>query len=147
MLKSVFVVPPYVTGARRKAGPPVAVFLFSGLLLLSAVSLSGAAQEKAAPVQPAAGAEAATAPTDNKPATFVGSETCQTCHEDIFKAFQKNPHSVVEKDKRRKWDGKACESCHGPGSKHAESVAPADIVNPSKVKPAVADRGCLSCHS
>ena len=61
-------------------------------------------------------------PPDNKPAEFVGSTTCQMCHEDIFNAFQKNPHQVVETDKKRGWDTKACESCHGPGSKHAESA-------------------------
>ena len=26
----------------------------------------------------------------NKPVEYVGSEVCQTCHEDIYKAFQKN---------------------------------------------------------
>jgi DmsE family decaheme c-type cytochrome len=130
----------------------VAVFAFSGLLLLSAGIGYGAAAQQAAPAPPAAAAQAppaaeAAAPADNKPATYVGSETCQTCHEDIFKAFQKSPHAVVEKDKRRKWDGKACESCHGPGSKHAESVAPADILNPARLKPAVTDRSCLKCHA
>ncbi len=80
------------------------------------------------------------------PATYVGSETCQTCHEDISKAFSKNPHSVVETNKRKGWEGKACESCHGPGSKHAESVAAADILNPAKQTPSKADKGCLTCH-
>ena len=82
----------------------------------------GSAQDKAgAPASP---------PPDNKPAEYVGSTTCQMCHEDIFNAFQKNPHQVVETDKKRGWETKACESCHGPGSKHAESVSAADIRNP-----------------
>ena len=79
-------------------------------------------------------------------ATFVGSETCQACHEDIFKAHQKSPHFAVESDKKRGWEGKSCESCHGPGSKHAESVSPADIRNPAKLAPAETDRTCLQCH-
>jgi hypothetical protein len=54
-------------------------------------------------------------PTENKPAEFVGSSTCQACHEDIFNAFQKNPHQAVEKDKKRGFENNACESCHGPG--------------------------------
>ena len=86
------------------------------------------------------------APADNKPAEYVGSETCQMCHEDIFKAFLKNPHQVVEKDKKRGFATKACESCHGPGSKHAETTTPADIRNPAKLKPAETDRTCLKCH-
>ena len=64
----------------------------------------------------------------------------------IFNAFQKNPHQVVETDKKRGWDTKACESCHGPGSKHAESVSAADIRQPAKLKPAETNRICLTCH-
>jgi len=73
---------------------------------------------------------------------YVGSETCQTCHEDISKAFEKNPHAVVGKDKRRGFETKACESCHGPGSKHAESASAGDIINPSKLKAAEGDAVC-----
>jgi len=110
------------------------------LLTLSvAVCCGWAAQD-----QPAAQAPAA--PEVNKPAEFVGSSTCQGCHEDIFNAFQKNPHQVVETDKKRGYETKACESCHGPGSKHAESMAAADIRNPAKLKPAEADKTCLTCH-
>ena len=83
---------------------------------------------------------------ENKPATYAGSEACQLCHEDIYKAFQKNPHIAVENDKKRGWATRACESCHGPGSKHTESTSAADIRNPAKLPVAEADRGCLTCH-
>ena len=110
-------------------------------LLMAAMLCSatyGGAQEKAsAPAPPA---------PDNKPAQYVGSDTCQACHEDIFNAFQKNPHHAVEADKKRGFDGKACESCHGPGSKHAESMSAADIRQPAKLRPAEADKICLVCH-
>src|ERR1022692_3100511 len=109
---------------------------FVGAAMLLAVI--GSAQEKAAaPASP---------PAENKPAEFVGSTTCQMCHEDIFNAFQKNPHQLVETDKKRGWDTKACESCHGPGSKHAESASAADIRQPAKLNPGEADRICLACH-
>lgn len=107
--------------------------------LILTVNAWGAAQEKAA-------SPAAPPPADNKPAEYVGSTTCQTCHEDIFNAFQKNPHQSVETSKKRGWETKACESCHGPGSRHAESATATDIQNPAKLKPAQTDSTCLKCH-
>ena len=80
------------------------------------------------------------------PAGYAGSQACQVCHEDIFKAFQKNPHQLVETDRKRGWENRACESCHGPGAKHAESVSAADIRQPAKLAAAEADRICLTCH-
>lgn len=70
---------------------------------------------------------------------FAGSSTCQTCHEDIFNALLKSPHSAVETGKKKDWKEHACESCHGGGAKHAESVSATDITRPS-------DKTCLSCH-
>src|SRR6266567_9241001 len=75
--------------------------------------------------------------TASAQATFVGGEVCATCHEDIGKTFAKSPHRGV---------AKTCESCHGPGGKHAESLSAADIRNPAKLKPAQTDRVCLTCH-
>src|SRR6266571_4090297 len=83
--------------------------------------------------------------TGNPPAVYVGSEVCQACHEDIFNAIRKSPHQVVESDKKR-WDGKTCESCHGAGSKHAESGSAEEIRNPAKLAPAEVDKTCLKCH-
>lgn len=80
------------------------------------------------------------------PDAFAGSEACATCHEDISNAFAKNPHQAVNTDKKRGFAGRACESCHGPGQKHAESATATDIRNPSKLDAAVADKGCLTCH-
>jgi DmsE family decaheme c-type cytochrome len=125
------------TGLQARRIPTACLAVF-GLLLFSAI-LWGLQDKPAAPAQPAAEKE-------NKPAEYVGSETCQGCHEDIFNAFKKNPHHLVETDKKRGWETKACESCHGPGSKHAESMSAADIRNPAKLRPAETDKICLNCH-
>ena len=77
---------------------------------------------------------------------FVGSEACALCHEDIAKAFASSPHHLVDTDKKRGWDGRACESCHGPGQKHADTTEAANIRNPLKLAAAAADRICLTCH-
>lgn len=121
--------------------------LLAVLALATTVTIARGAQDKpGAPAQPAA-APAATKPADTKPADFAGSTTCQGCHEDIFNAFQKNPHQVVETSRKRGFENNACESCHGRGSKHAESMSAADIVNPARQKPAAADKICLTCHA
>lgn len=93
----------------------------------------------------AGAAVAGPAPDDVAP-PFAGSATCGVCHEDIFNAFNKSPHRVVETDKKRGWEQKACESCHGPGQEHAESADAAKIRNPSKLTAAAADKLCLTCH-
>lgn len=77
---------------------------------------------------------------------YAGSEACQACHEDIYNAFQKSPHETIESGKRWGFKGRACESCHGPAQKHAESAAAEDIRNPGKLAAAAADKICLGCH-
>jgi DmsE family decaheme c-type cytochrome len=77
---------------------------------------------------------------------FAGSATCQVCHEDIFKAFTKTPHSSVETDIKRGWQGRACEACHGAGLKHTETISAEEIRNPGKLSAAAADKICLGCH-
>lgn len=119
---------PPLLHARGPFGGPAVVFL-----LLSA---SLCAQQAEAP-KPAG---------QKPPPSYVGEETCQACHEDIYNVFQKSPHAAIDKQARRGWQGKACEACHGPGSVHVESVAAADIKNPAKLPAAETDRICLSCH-
>jgi DmsE family decaheme c-type cytochrome len=99
----------------------------------------------AAPAPPqAAKTEAKTEPKG--PATYVSTETCQGCHEEVVGKFAKNPHHALEADKSRPWAGKTCEACHGPGSRHADSMDPKDIRNPAKLPPAQSEKICLSCH-
>lgn len=68
------------------------------------------------------------------------------CHEDIYNAFEKSPHHPVDVDAKRGWAGRACESCHGPGQKHAEAADPALIRDPANLAAAAADKICLTCH-
>jgi DmsE family decaheme c-type cytochrome len=95
---------------------------------------------------PVAPKEAAKPEAPKAAATYVGSETCQGCHEEMFGNFAKNPHHALETDKKRAWAGKTCEACHGPGSRHAESADAKDIRNPAKLPPAESEKVCLTCH-
>ncbi|HUB31498.1 MAG TPA: DmsE family decaheme c-type cytochrome [Bryobacteraceae bacterium] len=129
---------------------PVALLLTLLAVAVPATFAQGAPQSQAAPSTGAAqekpGAPAPSQVPANKPAEYVGSTTCQGCHEDIYNAFQKNPHDVVDTSTRWKMKDNACESCHGPGSKHAESMNAADIIQPAKLKPPESENVCLKCH-
>ena len=106
----------------------------------------------------AAGAVAQTAPSGQgsvaapaAPASiWAGAEQCAMCHEDLSKAFARNRHHVIDKmalgKTKEDFRGKVCESCHGPGAKHAESVDPKDIRQPAKLPGMEATKICQSCH-
>jgi DmsE family decaheme c-type cytochrome len=107
---------------------------------LAAVS----AMAQTAPVTTPAAPPPAAAPS--LPSGYVGSAACGVCHQDVYDAFQKTPHSAVETSKKNGFVGTACESCHGPGQKHTEAPSAATIRNPGKLTSAAADKLCLTCH-
>ena len=76
-------------------------------------------------------------------AKYVGDKVCISCHEDIQEELIKNykfsAHQAI------KATGKRCESCHGPGSLHADDGDPEKIVN-QRLKPSLMSEICLSCH-
>jgi DmsE family decaheme c-type cytochrome len=119
-------------------------------LTVSAILLAAAPRQdppKPEPQKPdASKTQPAQVPAPAAAAEYVGSETCAGCHDDITSNFPKNPHSTLETDKRRKWDGKACEACHGPGSKHVESNEVKDIRSPLRMSAPAVDTLCLNCH-
>ena len=117
--------------------PAVRGVMLLAMAALFTTTIWGAQDKPAAPTPP---------PAATQPAEYVGSQTCQMCHEDLFNAFQKNPHGLVETSNRYGWTTRACEACHGPGSKHVDSASAADIRNPAKLKAAEADKICLTCH-
>lgn len=73
----------------------------------------------------------------------VGTERCLECHDEVLKQYQGTPHVAV----LHRADG--CETCHGPGSKHAESTSPDDIVGTAALRALGAPSRsalCLRCH-
>ncbi len=88
------------------------------------------------------------APPQIPGATFVGSEACATCHEDVVKNFKTATHSrLMAKGKNAEGVGAGCESCHGPGSLHVaagggrNTAMKQNIINPGK-----SPQACFQCH-
>ena len=81
------------------------------------------------------------APPQIPGATYVGSEACAECHQDIYRDFNTATHYHLKAPGTNAMFV-GCESCHGPGSLHVESGgAPNTIINPGK-SPQV----CFQCH-
>jgi predicted CXXCH cytochrome family protein len=74
-------------------------------------------------------------------ATFVGSKTCEQCHQNVTKDFHTADHSrLMARGENAKDMG--CESCHGPGSIHNESGGARNtIINPKRDP-----ETCFQCH-
>lgn len=80
-------------------------------------------------------------------AGYVGSEACQTCHEDQFRNFSGTKHARLAQV--ASWKGKAqgCESCHGPGQAHLEDAFDKTKIISFKGKNSKQiSETCLTCH-
>ena len=76
-------------------------------------------------------------------ATYVGSESCKTCHEETYdKGFINTKHAALVKE-----DKHGCEDCHGPGSLHVESGGDiSKIISYKKLSPTQIGENCMTCH-
>ncbi len=81
------------------------------------------------------------APVSIPGATFIGTEGCAECHEELVRDFRTADHAKLQAKGANAVD-MGCESCHGAGSKHQESGGAAGtIINPSK-----SPDTCFQCH-
>lgn len=79
------------------------------------------------------------APPSIPGATFVGSNKCSQCHEDVSHGFHDATHSKLIAD-GGKGTEVGCESCHGPASLHVKSGGGiGTIINPTA-------ETCYNCH-
>jgi len=100
-----------------------------------------------------AGSSKASPPVEVAPPGFdsgdyVGSDTCQACHEDQFNAYSHTAHASLTK--LSSWKGKitGCESCHGPGKAHVEADGDkTKIISFTNKSPKEISETCLSCHA
>ncbi|MBL9136724.1 MAG: hypothetical protein JNK85_12680 [Verrucomicrobiales bacterium] len=76
-------------------------------------------------------------------ATYVGSESCEQCHESVTKHFASATHARLMARGANGSVDVGCESCHGPASVHVESGgASRTIVNPNRDP-----SSCFACHT
>jgi len=77
-------------------------------------------------------------------ASYVGNQACAECHRNLTQVFGASPHGRYHREEGLRMAGQTgCESCHGPGSLHAQAGGGRErlILNPGK------DAGaCLECH-
>jgi predicted CXXCH cytochrome family protein len=77
--------------------------------------------------------------------TYVGSDTCQPCHDDIYKTIAESAHQKLLGDHDRAQRG--CEACHGPGSAHVNGNGDASkIFRFREVSAEVVRSRCGECH-
>ncbi len=90
--------------------------------------------------------------TQNQAGTYIGTQVCSSCHNDLSdhwshtvhsKIFMNNPGNEIER--------RGCESCHGPGSEHIIDPTAVDkIIRFSQNAPSPTgeqNRSCLQCHA
>ncbi len=97
------------------------------------------------PQQSAAPAQSNQPGTIPAGATYVGSDTCKGCHEEIYnKHFAGTAHYSLLKQ-----NGKhGCEDCHGPGSAHVEGGGDkSKIIRFTALSATESSKLCLNCHA
>jgi DmsE family decaheme c-type cytochrome len=79
---------------------------------------------------------------------FVGSDTCRTCHADLWQNFYKNPHFKSIASGKEPPEKTGCEGCHGPGKTHVEAGGGKNTIPRafSLMAPKQVLETCLTCH-
>lgn len=124
---------------------PVAATIAAAFLCVAGLSAGTLKQKQKKPDDKTAQKSEAPA---NTTAQYVGDATCTTCHDDIGKTFDQNPHWKTTLNKHAGAGKQGCEGCHGPGSEHASSGGQTSMpfVFTKMTAEQVSSR-CLECHS
>jgi DmsE family decaheme c-type cytochrome len=80
---------------------------------------------------------------------YVGSNTCKTCHADVWLNFYKNPHFKSVASGKEPPERTGCEGCHGPGQAHVAARGGKTTIPRafSLMSSKQTLDTCLSCHA
>jgi predicted CXXCH cytochrome family protein len=77
---------------------------------------------------------------------YVGSETCQGCHEDQYRSFAQSAHGKLLQNQAAATQG--CEACHGAGGEHVNAGGDASkIFGFQRWKKDAVRARCNACHA
>jgi len=132
---------PKGAGSGKRARLRVCLMVLVGACILGAASLGAQVPQAAT-----AGKATVTQGKDAASSAYVGGEVCATCHEEVTKKFEGNPHTKLAA--QHGTAGVNCEGCHGPGGAHVEGGGDVTkIFNPAKATAKEVDEKCLGCHA
>jgi len=78
-------------------------------------------------------------------ADIIGDQICLECHEEVSDFFNGTAHGRINAGGLEPVI--SCESCHGPGSRHAAESDTDFIINPARSADPAYDTYCGECHS
>jgi DmsE family decaheme c-type cytochrome len=79
-------------------------------------------------------------------AKYVGQDTCVTCHDNMRQGYEGTPHHRAS-DPRSPGAKQGCETCHGPGSLHAENPTAVSLKRFRLMSPDDINDTCTTCHN
>ena len=86
-----------------------------------------------------------TAPPEHAAYSYVGSDTCQPCHDELYRSIADSAHQALLESEHP--GQKGCESCHGPGSAHVNGNGDASkIFRFGEAGIEAARARCGQCH-
>jgi DmsE family decaheme c-type cytochrome len=116
------------------------------MVLVGACILGAASLGAQTPQSATQGKATVTQGKDAASSAYVGGEVCATCHEEVTKKFEGNPHTKLAA--QHGTAGVNCEGCHGPGGAHVDGGGDVTkIFNPAKDTAKEVDEKCLGCHA
>ena len=117
--------------------------LAGGLVFLAASAAFGRSPQNSG--KPAA--QAKTASTPAKSSDYAGSETCKSCHEEIYNGWEKSPHWRTTLNTKEGPAHQGCEGCHGPAASHvADPSDTSKLFIFTKASSNDINERCLTCH-